>query len=276
MKAAFRRNSADHDKSEETNRAGWCWKVGGTLYAPATSGAFDMGISGYRALGALFATLCGTVLWAAPASAENPFIAFLRGDWLRPANRAPVMSYAPPTTSGLSITVTPRSGGGGVIYCVRTCDGRYFPLSGASSSAESAAERCASFCPASPTRVFTSHDREAGIDAAFARDGSPYSSLPNAYSYRTALDPSCRCNTASTMGVADIDIMDDPTLRPGDMVVTATGVKVFRGDKALPHDEGEFSQASADRKLSASMRRQVEALEIASGINAVPESRPGL
>lgn len=224
--------------------------------------------------------LVGSLLWVAPAAAENPFIAFLRGDWLRAPSRAPVMSYAPPL-DGLSITVTPRSGGGGgggVVYCVRTCDGRYFPLSGASSTGETTAERCANFCPAAQTRVFTSHDRDAGIDAAYAKDGSSYSSLPNAYVYRTSLDPSCRCNTASTMGVAPIDIMDDPTLKPGDMVVTANGVKVFRGDKALPHEETDFSPAVADRKLSASTRRQVEALEIASGLApiAVNETRPGL
>lgn len=233
-----------------------------------------MRLRGYCAV-ALAVT--GSLFWTVPALAENPFIAFLRGDWLRPAARAPMHYAPPPSNSGLSITVTPRSSGGGVVYCVRTCDGRYFPLSSGSSSGESAAERCANFCPAAETRVFTSYDRDSGIDAARAKDGTAYSSLPNAYAYRTALDPGCRCNTASTLGMASVDIMDDPTLKPGDMVVTATGVKVFRG-KSAPHDEADFTPATTDRRLSASTRRQVEALEIASGLSSPSDGgeRPGL
>jgi hypothetical protein len=244
-----------------------------------------MRLSGFRALGALVAVLAGIMLFAAPAAAENPFISFLRGDWLRPRPSAPSMSYAPIPDSGLSITVTPRrprtSGGGGVVYCVRTCDGRYFPLTGVSSSThEVAVERCNSFCPASPTKVFTSYDREAGIDAARGKDGAAYSSLEHAYAYRTEISPSCTCNTASTMGVAPMDVMDDPTLKAGDLVVTANGVMVFRGDKALPHREGEFTSAVDDRKLPAATRRQIEALEMASGLAQGPATTtaaaPGL
>lgn len=227
------------------------------------------------------------MLFAAPAAAENPFISFLRGDWLRP-RPAPSMSYAPAMPdSGLSITVTPRrprtnrGASGGVVYCVRTCDGRYFPLSGVSSSSnETAVERCNNFCPASPTKVFVSHDRDAGIDAARAKDGAAYSSLEHAYAYRTELNPSCTCNTASTMGVAPIDVMDDPTLKAGDLVVTANGVMVFRGDKALPHSDREFKSALEDRKLPAATRRQIEALEMASGLAQAPATTtaaaPGL
>ncbi|MDF2996630.1 MAG: hypothetical protein K0R27_2267 [Xanthobacteraceae bacterium] len=245
-----------------------------------------MQLSRLRACGALLAVLAGTMLFAAPAAAENPFISFLRGDWLRPRPAPPPLSYAPamPDRGGLSITVNPRrsrtngSGGGGVVYCVRTCDGRYFPLTGVSSASnDTAVERCNSFCPSSPTKVFVSHDREAGIDAARSKDGAAYSSLDNAYAYRTAINPSCTCNTASTMGVASIDVMDDPTLRAGDLVVTANGVMVFRGDKTLPHSDRDFSAAADDRKLSAATRRQIEALEMASGLAQAPEAAaPGL
>ncbi len=40
---------------------------------------------------------------------------------------------------------------GGQAYCVRSCDGRYFPIVG--SDNESRAASCNSFCPASETRV---------------------------------------------------------------------------------------------------------------------------
>jgi len=239
-------------------------------------GAFIMRSFGFRAFGAGLAVIASTVLLTAPAAAENPFIAFLRGDWLRPRPVAPPsMSYAPSYDPGLSITVTPRrprsEGGGGVVYCVRTCDGRYFPLTGVSSSStQVAAERCNSFCPASQTRVFVSYDREAGIDAARAKDGAAYSSLENAYVYRTEIKPSCTCNNAGTMGVAPMDVMDDPTLKTGDMVATGNGVMVFRGNRTVPHTEREFSSALGDRKLPAATRRQIEALEMASGLSQAP------
>src|SRR5215469_13195582 len=39
--------------------------------------------------------------------------------------------------------------GGGQAWCVRTCDGRYFPITG--NDAQSKAESCSGFCPASQT-----------------------------------------------------------------------------------------------------------------------------
>ena len=46
------------------------------------------------------------------------------------------------------------SGGGGQAFCVRTCDGRYFPLQ--RNAHASPAELCKSFCPAARTMVFIS------------------------------------------------------------------------------------------------------------------------
>src|SRR4051812_29043487 len=43
------------------------------------------------------------------------------------------------------------SGGGGQAYCVRTCDGRYFPISAPDSQTRAAS--CNNFCPASDTKV---------------------------------------------------------------------------------------------------------------------------
>lgn len=44
------------------------------------------------------------------------------------------------------------SGGRFTTYCVRTCDGRYFPLT--SRGGGTPAQMCQSFCPASQTKVF--------------------------------------------------------------------------------------------------------------------------
>ena len=67
---------------------------------------------------------------------------------------------------------------GGQAFCVRTCDGRYFPIS--ASDNQSRAASCNNFCPASDTKVVYG----GSIDSAVTESGKAYSDLPNAYRYR--------------------------------------------------------------------------------------------
>jgi hypothetical protein len=113
-----------------------------------------------------------------------------------------------------------RSRGGGQAYCVRTCDGRYFPVSG--SDGQSRAATCNSFCPASETKVFYG----GGIDHAAAENGKPYSELPNAFRYRKEMVAGCTCNGKDQIGLAPVKIEDDPTLRKGDIVAGEGGLVV--------------------------------------------------
>jgi hypothetical protein len=110
--------------------------------------------------------------------------------------------------------------GGGQAYCVRTCDGRYFPLPG--SDKESRAASCNSFCPASKTEVVYG----GTIDAATTGNGKPYSELPNAFRYRNEIVAGCTCNGKDQFGLAPVRIEDDPTLRKGDLVAGANGLLV--------------------------------------------------
>ena len=108
--------------------------------------------------------------------------------------------------------------GGGQAFCVRACDGRYFPI--ATSGNQSKAASCSSLCPASETRlVFGSN-----IDSAVTDNGKPYSELPNAFRYRDELVAGCTCNGKGPVGLAEVKIEDDPTLRRGDIVVGADGL----------------------------------------------------
>lgn len=116
--------------------------------------------------------------------------------------------------------------GGGQAYCVRTCDGRYFPIS--ASESQSRAASCNSFCPASETKVVYG----SNIDDAATESGKPYSELPNAFRYRTELVAGCTCNGTDQIGLAPVKIENDPTLRKGDIVAGADGLMVAgRGDK---------------------------------------------
>jgi hypothetical protein len=103
---------------------------------------------------------------------------------------------------------------------VRTCDGRYFPIS--ASDGQSRAASCNSFCPASETRVLYG----GTIDHALTESGKPYSELPNAFRYRSELVAGCTCNGKDETGLARIGIENDPTLRKGDIVVERGGLMI--------------------------------------------------
>jgi hypothetical protein len=135
----------------------------------------------------------------------------------RPAAPArPHVSYSGVSYSGVSYS----GGGGDQAYCVRTCDGRYFPIS--ASDSQSRAASCNSFCPASETKVVYG----SSIDSATTEKGKPYSELPNAFRYRNELVAGCTCNGKDQLGLAPIKIEDDPTLRKGDIVAGANGLVV--------------------------------------------------
>ena len=168
------------------------------------------------------AVVCASTL--APAANAEDFLSALFGAFgARPQAPSVPLSFANEGDSRASQSgVRSRSGysGGSQAYCVRTCDGRYFPISG--SNGQSRAASCNSFCPASETKVvYGSH-----IDNAATESGKPYSELPNAFRYRNELVAGCSCNGKDQIGLAPIKIENDATLRKGDLVAGADGLMV--------------------------------------------------
>ena len=143
-----------------------------------------------------------------------------------PSSALPVMAYG----ENAQIQFPPRipmsqrrtDNTGTAAYCVRTCDGRYFPAPAADN--ESRAEGCNKLCPASETKIFYG----GSIDGASTREGKLYSALPNAFRYRKELVAGCTCNGKGVVGLASVKIDDDKTLRTGDMVATIAGLEVVR------------------------------------------------
>lgn len=109
---------------------------------------------------------------------------------------------------------------GSTSYCVRTCDGRYFPVT--ASDGQSKAEACKSFCPATETKIF----HGGSIDHASSDNGRSYADMPNAFRYRKELVAGCSCNGKDPAGLASVKIEDDPTLRKGDIVAGENGLMV--------------------------------------------------
>jgi hypothetical protein len=155
------------------------------------------------------------------------------GDMFGHAAAPPRPRVSAPVDAGAS------SGGGSQAYCVRSCDGRYFPIS--TGDDRSRVSACKSFCPASETKVVYG----SSIDSAETDNGKSYSQLPNAFRYRTELVAGCTCNGKDPVGLAQIRIEDDPTLRKGDIVAGANGLVVA---SRVPEKRGasvNFSPVSA-------------------------------
>ena len=110
----------------------------------------------------------------------------------------------------------------GPAFCVRSCDGKYFPLM---RGAASPAQLCQAFCPASPTKVFFG----STIDRAYAATGERYADSENAFAYRKALRADCTCNGHNPAGLASVDLAMDGSLRSGDAVATADGLVAYSG-----------------------------------------------
>jgi len=204
-----------------------------------------------RALGlAAFASTVtvSTVMVMAPmAHAEDFFSALFRafsGHRAAPSFEQGPFNYAPeqPQYSPRRLATS------GPAYCVRTCDGRYFPAPAAAN--QSRAETCKSFCPATATTVFYG----PSIDDAASEEGKPYAELPTAYKFRSELVAGCSCNGTDPVGLARVSIADDKTLRRGDFVVEADGVKVATGK---PDGRGaSLELAPAPQSVRARLERR--------------------
>jgi hypothetical protein len=195
------------------------------------------GLKGIVVIGITVTTLVTSI---AAASAQNIFEALFGRLW-----NSPINSYADPNPP-LRSTEATRSEGG-VAYCVRLCDGRYFPIQ--RHSGLSLAQTCSSFCPASASKIYNGNS----INHAVGPDGKRYSELATAFAYRERIIPGCTCNGREAFGLVTTPVADDPTLRPGDIVATNTGLMAY---SAGPNGS-TFTPISTYAGLSADLRRQL-------------------
>jgi hypothetical protein len=197
-----------------------------------------------RVSAGIFAAGLATFGVLAPASAQGIFERIFGG--LRHAVEAP--AQLPASISGFapfaspSENVAPRGESGPAsAYCVRTCDGHFFPVR--AHAGASAADACRAFCPASQTKLYSG----GGIERAVAADGSRYGDLDTAFVYRKKLVDGCTCNGSSPFGVARVDVNSDPTLRPGDIVATKSGMAAFAGMKNKVADFTPVPKGARDK-----------------------------
>jgi hypothetical protein len=221
---------------------------------------------------AIFATLiaCGLTFVVQPADAG--FLDSLFGGFIRRAPPPPPPSALPEMSPSVG-RISPQGGDNGEYrpraesgsrsaYCVRTCDGHYFPVQ--ARVGMSAAQMCSAFCPASETRLYAG----GGIDYATAPDGTHYRDLPKAFLYRKQLVSGCTCNGKDVFGLARIELKNDPTLARGDIVATKDGLVSVAGRDA---DGPQFTAVATNRSVPQAERDRLAGTRVARpGRNGSP------
>jgi hypothetical protein len=148
------------------------------------------------------------------------------------------------------------SGGSGPAFCVRSCDGRYFPLSRGNATP---VQMCQAFCPASSTKVFYG----SNIDSASSSTGERYADSENAFAYRKALRADCTCNGRDAAGLAPVDLTLDTSLRPGDVIATTDGLVAYSGVKVGVNQTAEFTPIASYPGLTPDVRARLGEMKVA-------------
>jgi hypothetical protein len=134
--------------------------------------------------------------------------------------------------------------------CVRTCDGAYFPVSFSTYQArfQDDEKTCKALCPAAEATLFSYRNPGEDINQAVSISGQPYSSLPNAFKFRTEFNPSCACKAAGQTWSDALKSVDDKALveQQGDIIVTEESAKKMQ-QRAQPQP----AKAAASKKGAA-------------------------
>lgn len=152
-------------------------------------------------------------------------------------------------------------------FCVRTCDGYYFPL--VRSKNTSPQQSCDYACPSAPMAVYEG----ASIEQSHSPSGQAYTKLPTAFHFRDRTTRQCSCNVPQT-ALADYQriLGTDPTLRRGDIVISENGVLAYGGGEGnaafTPIDRASF----VSNELRKRIRRIVDSSRRRTGAAPAPQA----
>jgi Protein of unknown function (DUF2865) len=154
-------------------------------------------------------------------------------------------------------TPAARLAGSGPAFCVRSCDGKYFPLTLRGNATP--LQLCQAFCPASVTEVYYG----SSIDGAASSTGERYADSENAFAYRKALRADCTCNGRDPSGLASVDLALDTSLRAGDVVATTDGLVAYTGVKVGTNLTADFAPVASYPGLTAELRTRLGEMKVA-------------
>jgi Protein of unknown function (DUF2865) len=204
--------------------------------------------------------IASAVAFPRMASAEGIFDFFFGGFQKQQQRQAPGQAnfFADPFGLNQQPAPPPRpvTTGSGPAFCVRSCDGKYFPLARGNATP---VQMCQAFCPASVTTVFFG----SSIDGAYASNGERYADSENAFAYRKALLADCTCNGRGPAGLASVDLTLDTSLRPGDVIATTNGLVAYSGVRAGTGQTAEFTPVASYPGLTADVRARLGEIKVA-------------
>jgi Protein of unknown function (DUF2865) len=209
------------------------------------------------------ATIAGALtLVPDPVSAEGLFDFFFGGAQKQQARQALPQANFFADPFGLNQqpqqqAPAPRVAGSGPAFCVRGCDGKYFPLTLRGNATPVAL--CQALCPASVTKVYYG----SNIDGATASNGERYADSENAFAYRKALRADCTCNGRDPTGLAPVDLTLDTSLRPGDVVATTDGLVAFTGVRVGASQTADFTPVVSYPGLTTDVRARLGEMKVA-------------
>ncbi len=228
---------------------------------------------------AVFMSALGLALSLAPApGAAQGLLEFLFGPDPTPQQAAPRPRESVPSrrartqgsegfakTGGSGFASDPNVGG----FCVRTCDGYFFPL--IKTTRATRQQSCELACPSAPMDIYDG----SSIQTARNHKGQRYSALPRAFAFRDRASGDCVCNDPSaSQANSERVAKDDPTLQNGDILVETDGAFVYSGSKLVPLGEASFVSSSLRNRLRAMLRRSPAATPALTG--AVAPAPPAL
>ncbi len=217
---------------------------------------------------ALVGALCGvgallvTNNTAGAMGGGNPAAIMIRAE---EASREPAPGLALPEPRSTRAPAT--ANGSGLAVCVRLCDGFFFPSNSASGDDQS----CEAQCPDAPTALYREQAGSDSIEDAVSTTGASYSELPAAGRHQTALDSACTCHRGPINYSAML--LNDPTLRRGDVVMTPSGPVVYEGGQTSSPRREDFVALAKDSTLQHDIRATLSTMRSAAWEKQVASDR---
>ena len=140
----------------------------------------------------------------------------------------------------------PFHGGGNNAYCVRSCDGFFFPINHEGAQGPDRYETaCQTSCPGAATQVFFMK-RGGDIKWSSNARGQGYMSLENALKYRKERDPACTCKDSQASWAAVLKPVEG-MMKPGktDVVIADDAQAVAAAPEQAIPDKATSAKTSA-------------------------------
>ena len=199
--------------------------------------------------------------YPALASAEGLFDFFFGGRKSSSSARRPRKPISLPIRSASTSSPRRRSrsraAGSGPAFCVRSCDGKYFPV--AARGGATPVQMCQAFCPASATKVFFG----SIIDGASSAGGERYAEAKTPSPIARRCAPTAPATAAIPPASRRWISTLDSSLRPGDVIATTSGLVAYSGIRVGANQTAEFTPVASFPGLTADVRARLGEMKVA-------------